>query len=514
VLSSIAVAKEVLAASAEGLSPDLAAAVRGEKNWRANYGERIVDVVEAAASSGTEGTVEHARRGLEYCYNEFTFNGVSLAQTLAAMQPASASAVPATKTFTGQGSRPTAMGPVPVYGKHASGEEFLRVSKKWSDTGVIEPSAHEAWDWVDKNYSTAVAPGLDDTIFVLFGAGAAIGPFEPMMQAGATVAAVDLARPAVWDRLIGIAERSQGGRLLAPSLDGGETLGADLLAQAPEVAQWVCSLDPTKKIVLGCYGYADGEMFVRLALAMDLITQFVLEHRAAVVSAASGGGIRECPGVAVSYLCSPTDAFLVDPPAAAASKRRYDGGYAGMAVRVATGSTRMTANYDGGSPMRQRINSSMLTQQGGNYAMAKRIQHWRAMEARSRGVLVSSNVAPSSKTVSVMKNALLAAGYGGANSFDPVEIFEAETANHIMLLLLLQDVFNPGSTAQPGHVFETPFGLFASGAVHGGFWRMAYRLSSLLEVAVLIHYVKQYKVREVALGAGALGMARAMKAKL
>ena len=53
-----------------------------------------------------------------------------------------------------------------------------------------------------------------------------------------------------------------------------------------------------------------------------------------------------------------------------------------------------------------------------------------------------------------------------------------------------------------------------SGAVHGGFWRMAYRLSSLLEVAVLIHYVKQYKVREVALGAGALGMARAMKGKL
>ena len=50
-----------------------------------------------------------------------------------------------------------------------------------------------------------------------------------------------------------------------------------------------------------------------------------------------------------------------------------------------------------------------VNEQGPNYALAKRVQHWRAMLLRERGHTVSANVAPASKTVSVMKQKLLAA---------------------------------------------------------------------------------------------------------
>lgn len=40
--------------------------------------------------------------------------------------------------------------------------------------------------------------------------------------------------------------------------------------------------------------------------------------------------------------------------------------------------------------------------QGPNYALAKRMQHWRAIVAFSKGVNVSSNIAPSTATLSVL----------------------------------------------------------------------------------------------------------------
>ena len=49
-----------------------------------------------------------------------------------------------------------------------------------------------------------------------------------------------------------------------------------------------------------------------------------------------------------------------------------------------------------------------VNEQGPNYALAKRIQHWRAMLLRGAGHTVSANIAPASKTVSVMKQTRLA----------------------------------------------------------------------------------------------------------
>jgi hypothetical protein len=89
----------------------------------------------------------------------------------------------------------------------------------------------------------------------------------------------------------------------------------------------------------------------------------------------------------------------------------------------------------------------IVSAQGPNYALAKRLQHWRAVVARSNGHTVCSNVAPSTATKSVVHNAQFAAAYGGFHLFKPLEVMYQETSNAVMGILLLHDIRNPKSAA-------------------------------------------------------------------
>ena len=119
--------------------------------------------------------------------------------------------------------------------------------------------------------------------------------------------------------------------------------------------------------------------------------------------------------------------------------------------------------------------------QGPNYALAKRIQRWRATAARRDGQLVSFHVAPSTRTRSVVKNRALAAAFAGAHRFG-VEVFEPDTANTLMAALLVHDL----STATPAH--EHPWQDEAYAAVHGGLWRAPYEPRSALGLAAVLGY--------------------------
>ena len=59
------------------------------------------------------------------------------------------------------------------------------------------------------------------------------------------------------------------------------------------------------------------------------------------------------------------------------------------------------------------VTDSLVPQQGPNYALAKRLQRWRALVGLADGVPVSANVAPATRTRSVTKNRVLAAAYAG-----------------------------------------------------------------------------------------------------
>src|SRR5262249_57705678 len=99
---------------------------------------------------------------------------------------------------------------------------------------VVDPSCAEAVrvvaanpDWLD----------LSGRTVVVLGAGAEMGPLTALLRWGAEVVAVDLPRPALWQRLIGTAER-YAGRLHLPV--AGDSAGPDLPRRAG--ADLLCQL--------------------------------------------------------------------------------------------------------------------------------------------------------------------------------------------------------------------------------------------------------------------------------
>jgi hypothetical protein len=111
--------------------------------------------------------------------------------------------------------------------------------------------------------------------------------------------------------------------------------------------------------------------------------------------------------------------------------------------------------------------------------LAKRLQRWRATVARAAGTTVSLNVAPATRTRSVVRNRILAAAYAGAHRFN-IEVFEPATSNTLMAALLVHDL-RTGPPAQ-----EHPWQDEAYAAAHGGLWRQPYAPRSALGLAVLL----------------------------
>jgi hypothetical protein len=127
------------------------------------------------------------------------------------------------------------------------------------------------------------------------------------------------------------------------------------------------------------------------------------------------------------------------------------------------------------------ICDSLIPQQGPNYALAKRVHRWRATVARDEGADVSMNVAPPTRTRSVLKNRALAAAYIGAPRFG-VEVFEPATTKTLMAALLVHDL--QAGAPEQAHPWQDE----ANAAAHGGLWRIAYAPRSALGLAALIGY--------------------------
>ena len=127
---------------------------------------------------------------------------------------------------------------------------------------------------------------------------------------------------------------------------------------------------------------------------------------------------------------------------------------------------------------------ALVVEQGPNYAMAKRLQQWRALVARADGHRVAFNVAPSTTTASVVSNPLLAAGFRGAKAFG-VEVFAPATTNALMAAMWVHQL----RTAPRD--FAHPLKLLVHTANHGGLWRLPYRPRSVLPMAALLGFVKR-----------------------
>ncbi len=454
--STTATGRAVIADALRPVDPVGARAVERETAWRSQYVPWFRRLVEAGLGTPDD-AVAVSRVGLDSLHARMRVIDGEGDRPLVEWPHATSNFSQVEMRGAGAPLRELVL---PYRGERLRGDDVRRRVEAWVLAGIVEPSLAEAVDTVLTNPDWLRLEG--HTVAVV-GAGSEMGPLQALTRWGARVAAVDLPREDIWERVSDTAVAGAG-TVVAPAVDGRP--GADLLADVPALADWLAEQPGT--LVLGNYVYADGATNVRVSTAVDELSRRLLEAR---------------NDTALAFLATPTDVFAVPPEAVDqalatyADRGRLSKGIA-RPLRAVSGGRLLQRPYAGRAD--PGINDSLVPQQGPNYALAKRLQRWRATDARHEGRLVSMNVAPPTRTRSVVKNRALAAAYAGAHRFG-VEVFDPSTSNVLMAAMLVHDLHTGGG---PRH--EHPWQDEAYAAAHGGLWRAPYSPRSALGLAALL----------------------------
>jgi hypothetical protein len=475
--SSSKVGKEIIAEALSLIDNKTSKAVLAEKNWRKHYPQYFKALVKAAIIK-PESSLSIAQQGLQKARNSVDFYRYGERYTLKDALKLNAHNLHTIKIQGQSTAAPEWY--VPYQGQNLQGDALLKQLDAWQTRGIIEPSHADAIrlcvahpEWFD----------LSDRHMVLFGAGSEAGPLTWLCQWKANIVALDLANEKVWQ---GILAKVQAGNatLYAPSHQTIESndpalaqhLGANLLNEIPEIIKWL--VQHPQALDLAAIAYLDGEKHVRVALAMDSIMSEVSQQKA---------------DTSLMFMCTPTDVYAVPSDVIQASERKYQQrskihSKLSHAMALLSRQYLFKANdhnlLQSENGQKYGISDCLVIEQGPNYALAKRLQQWRATIARAQGQVVSINIAPSTTTHSVVKNPLLKAAFDGAALFD-VEAFAPETTNALMAALWVHDLRNPHSVAQPTTELQHPLELIMSGANHGGLWRVAYLARTALPFAAV-----------------------------
>lgn len=466
--------QRIVAAALRGLDAGAADAVIAERNWRHGYPAHWRALVQAQAAWPV-GVVASARAGLAAAWSELPFIRGSQPQALAEAMRAPQRRFQ-TMQLRGGGDAAPARWTVPHQGRELSGDALARQIDRWEKAGVCEAAhagalsdclAHP--EWFD----------LSDQHLVLLGAGSEAGPLAWLAKWRANLVGIDLARAATWKRIA--ATVAAGNATLTAPVAPGQPLdaahaGADLLADTPEIAAWLASLG--QPLSIANLAYLDGERHVRVSLAMDAISATLCEADARTQ---------------LAYMATPTDVFAVPEELARDVMRRY--AERGLVKKLAQFGARLSSGGRGFAPHIESLIDAgdfghwglvdaLVVEQGPNYALAKRLQQWRALVARAEGHRVAFNVAPSTTTASVVSNPLLAAGFRGAKAFG-VEVFAPATTNALMAAMWVHQLRTEARD------FAHPLKLLVHTANHGGLWRLPYRPRSVLPMAALLGFVKR-----------------------
>ena len=472
--SSGATGRAVFADALRAVDAAGAQAIERERNWRARYLGPARRLVEAAAADAAAAQAI-ADAGLASLRRRLQFVRDGAATTLETLPP------PRARLTTTRAAGISKAGPAPIAvpcgGQVLAGDALRRQLDRWEADGVLEPSCAQAlWrvqanpDWLD----------LSDQRFALLGAQAEMSPLAYLLRWRATVYAVDLPRADIAQRMMRLAHAGNG-TLCLPSRGGDQPAGADLIRDTPEIAAWLREVEGP--LTVGAYAYLDGAQHVRVAAAMDAIQAEVAAH---------GGDLT------LAMLGTPTDAYAVPADMLQAAHARYAA--RGLAARIAHLASFGRAFARNGVPLTGApardaaapagIVDALVVQQGPNYVLAKRLQHWRALVARAQGMRVSFHVAPPALTGSVLKNRLIAAAYRAADRFG-AQAFEPATAAALMAALLVHDLRHPQAPAQPQVVLAHPLRLLTEAACHGGLWRMPYAARSALPLAAAVGMLRR-----------------------
>ena len=390
--STMAFNSAAFSASFASADPEAAIACAGETKWRRRYARHVVANV-AVSARGPESALQVAQDGLAHLHASMRFardgEELSLAE---AMETPTGSPTLSTVQIQGSGSKATGPLSVPYKGQTLQGDALRAQIERWVKGGQIELDTGAALIAAVDNPAWSRS-AISETTFVMLGASSAMGPLPLLLALGAHVIAVDINRPAVWEKIIGLAEVSPGSLTfpvrgdVAPSellAAGGDPLfaaaGCDLLTETPEIGAWLLEVcQPEPQLVLGCYAYLDGEAFVRISLAMDALV--------ASLAAKLPNTLERPNRLTLAYLCTPTDAHLVPAAAraAAARNRRAMPWWAGL-FSLWPGlpsNARRPLQGCGSEDSKRYIVDAIVPQQGPNYILAKRLQHWRVIVSRT-----------------------------------------------------------------------------------------------------------------------------------
>jgi len=486
--STSATGRAIFADCIREIDSDLAARIEHTRDWRSGYLTPLRDIIVSATSSPAA-ALSVADHGLSSAHRRFRMSRNGVEQSLGEAMAEFTAPGLASVDVRGHAAREKDLS-VPYRGKRLFGTELRTQIDTWVRDGIAEPgfavAMHTVLDnpeWLD----------LTDVDVAVLGASAEMGPTRSLLRWGARIHAVDLPRPALWEKLIQTTRSTAGAMRIPIALDvegkppfvvGGlvhpdddvnvaQHSGVNLLTHAPEIRTWLDVID--RPFVLGTYAYADGATHALLSMAADAIADDLVNRR---------------DDVTLAFLATPTDVFMVPIEAVAEAQRRWDSrGFAALFQAPLRMAGQFEPNYPDiyVTPEGREIgiNDSLIPQQGPNYALAKRIQRWRALYSRAQGVPVSLNLAPATRTQSVIKNRALSAAYAGAGRFG-VEIFEPATSTVLMAALLVHDLRNPASVANPDTPLANPMDQFSALANHGGLWRTAYSPRSVLGIAALM----------------------------
>ncbi len=489
---SLEAGRAIVAEAMAAISATDAARVASDSRWHRSYCAHLRRLVETGLVRA-EDALAIARAGLASVHATMRFvrdgDEVALAEATALKARFT---VDSATMVCGAVFPPAAL-VVPYRGEQLEGESLLAQLDRWVGAGIVEPSHASAVarvvehpEWLD----------LSDRSFVLLGASAEIAPLQWLSQWRARIVAIDLPDAHAWERLVALASAGNATVIAPRRRDKGKrkprqtspaaqnvafaaaasagSLGANLLTDLPELARWIAALPGP--LTIGAYAYLDGARNVQVCAAMDALTAAVLAKR---------------DDASLAFLATPTDVYATPLEAAAQARARYAGRGIGQRawqapLSIASGGRFFRPNYPkenlGANAARLAVCDSLVAQQGANYALAKRLQQWRALASRAAGVRTSINVAPSTTTRSVTRRRELAAAFAGADRFG-VEAFEPATTRALMAAMLVHDLRCDDSAANPATPLDHPYRLLIEGANHGGMWRMPFSCASALPFA-------------------------------
>lgn len=434
-----------------------------ETNWRRNYVAHFRRAVELGIDNRSD-AIQIANNGLASLHGGFLYTDAKNEQMPLDRATTEAHYETVLTQAEIKGSKkPETEFSLPYHGERLKGLELEKQLNRWTAEGIITQGVAMAVREVVANPEWLRLEG--ETIAVL-GAGSEMGPTRALQRWGATVAAIDLPRKNIQEEILKRANKGAGKTIIPVRNNDESDHGVDILHELGELADWLRNLPG--RVTLGNYTYADGATHVRVAMAGDALANDLLAAR---------------PESGLAFLATPTDVFVVDETEVKMANSHYQASLLAKTLRtplrVMSGGRLLQRNYPPNA--NPGICDSMVTQQGPNYALAKRIHRWRATTARDQGALVSMNVAPATRTHSVVKNRALAAAYAGAHRFG-VEVFDPSTSSVLMAALLVHDL---KSNPKPQDV---PWRDEAIRAVHGGLWTSAYSPASALGLAAVIGF--------------------------